>query len=411
MNALALSRVLEENASNGGLASAVSTPGRTVYAYLMNGPGQLVLGRVADPFCGEDEIVLQTEAVSVCSTDVSYFRGHLRSETWPVIPGHEYIGRVVEVGSRLAGAVEIGDRVGYWGQTDFGGLAEYRVIRPLFAHGQEMETSWYTDRNFYDACQAASVIIPPSLPSSRATLIEPLTSVLRSLLVNPPTPGDICVVLGCGPSALLAIQVLDRYLGAGSVLVLDRDDARMRTAMVYGASMAFNAITQADELDDFVRSHHDQYADYVFDGLPNVTDGPSEGRDVRDLAMGLLRPGGQYVVYGATNVPQRINTWMILAKGLRVRATPFDVRVFSMRRSGRVLNIALRLIESGLVDVSPLVTTHVALGDEASVVDAFVNYGAGGAMKTSMLAKMLADKVLPANEPRGVVAGRIGVAA
>jgi threonine dehydrogenase-like Zn-dependent dehydrogenase len=376
----------------------------------MNGPGQLALGQVADPFCGEDEIVLQTEAVSVCSTDVSYFRGHLRSDAWPVIPGHEYVGSVVEVGSRLVGVVQVGDRVGYWGQTDFGGMAEYRVIRPLFADRCGSETTWYTDRNFYDACQAAAVIIPPSLPSSRATLVEPLTSVLRSLLVNPPKPGDVCVVLGCGPSALLAIQVLDRYLGAGSVTVLDRDDARMRTGLVYGASTAFNAITQSDELEGFARTHHDQYADYVFDALPNVTDGPSDGRDVRDLAMGLLRPGGQYIVYGATNIPQRINTWMILSKGLRVRAAPFDVRLFSMRRSGRVLNVALRLIESGLVDVSPLVTTHVALRDEASVVDAFVNYGVGGAMKTSMLAEMLVDEVLPASERCGVGVGRIGVA-
>jgi hypothetical protein len=48
-----------------------------VRAYLMDRPGSMRLSTVADPICGSDEILVATEAVSVCSTDISYFRGHL----------------------------------------------------------------------------------------------------------------------------------------------------------------------------------------------------------------------------------------------------------------------------------------------------------------------------------------------
>ncbi|MFI6151506.1 zinc-binding dehydrogenase [Kitasatospora sp. NPDC051170] len=358
-----------------------------MYAYLMNAPGELERAAVPDLTCGPDEVLLRTEAVSICSTDVSYFRGHLFPEAWPIIPGHEYVGRVVDVGKRLRDDVRTGDRLTYWGQTDFGGMAEYRALRPLFAGRRGVETSWYTERNFYDADQAAAVVLPPGVTSDLASVVEPLTSVLRSLLLNPPRPGDTCVVLGCGPSALLAVQVLHRYLGAGSVTVLDRNAARLSIALDNGASTAFNTETQAPELEAFAHEHHDHYADYVFDALPHVA-APAAGgaKDIREQAMGLLRPGGTYVIYGATAVPQLINTWMILAKGLKLRSTPFDVRLFPMARTASVTNVALRLIETGLVDARPLITTRVALDDEAGVRRAFTEYGAGASMKTSMLA-------------------------
>jgi len=360
-----------------------------MYAYLMTAPGSIERAIVPNPVCQPDEILMSTEAVSICSTDVSYFRGHLFPDTWPIIPGHEYVGRVLEVGKKLRGAVQVGDRVCYWGQTDFGGMAEYRALRPIFPGLHGVETSWYTERNFYDADQAAAVVLPDSLPSDLATIIEPLTSVLRSLLLNPPKPGDTCVVLGCGPSALLAVQVLDRYLGAGSVTVLDQNQERLDLARSYGARSAFNTETESGTLEDFVHEHHDQFADYVFDALPHIGAAKPGQKDIREIAMGLLRPGGDYVVYGATAVPQQINTWMILAKGLKLHATPFDVRLFPMTRSASVSEVALRLIETGLVDARPLLTTRVSLHDEAGVRKAFTDYGQGASMKTSMLASDL----------------------
>lgn len=350
-------------------------------AFVMRGPGLLETDEVPDPVIGRDEILLRTETVSLCSTDVSYFRGHLFPDAWPIVPGHEYVGEVVDVGAHLRGVVEPGQRVCYWGQTDFGGMAEYRAIRPLFCHHTVRETTWYTQRNFYDADQAAAVVLPGTLPGDVATIAEPLTSVLRSILVNPPRPGDICVVLGCGPSAVLAIQVLLRYMGVQSVTVVDRNEYRLKIAAACGAARGFNTMTEAEELEQFVRDNHDQYADYVFDALPHVAvDG--HGKDVRELAMGLLRPGGTYVVYGATGVRQQINTWLILAKGLNVRATPFDVRLFPMARSAHVARIAVNLLESGMVDSAPAVSHRVLFDDTAAVVDSFEQYGAGNRMKT-----------------------------
>ncbi|AXX31847.1 alcohol dehydrogenase catalytic domain-containing protein [Actinosynnema pretiosum subsp. pretiosum] len=351
-------------------------------AYSLLAPGLIDLVEVPEPPCGDDEVLLRTEAVSLCSTDVSYFRGHLRPESWPIVPGHEYVGRAVEVGRSVTG-IAPGDRVVYWGQTDFGGMAEYRAIRPLLPN-QPGETGWYTERGFYDAHQAAAAVVPDGLPSRLATLVEPLTSVLRCLLVNPPKPGDVCVVLGCGPSALLAVQVLRNLMGVGPIVVLDKDSGRIALARTLGADLSFDTSTQSDELDAFVREHHDHFADYVVDALPHVSTDTTR-TDVRESAMGLLRPDGTYVVYGATALPQQISTWHLLAKGLRLLATPFDVRAFPMTRTTHITRTALGLIADSVVDVEPLITDTVAFTDVQGVRAAFTDYGANGGMKSSLL--------------------------
>lgn len=362
----------------------------------MDGPGELRLSSVPDPACSSDEILVATEAVSVCSTDISYFRGHLFPPEWPIVPGHELVGEVVEVGASLSDRVAVGQRVTYWGQTDFDGMAELRSLRPIFAHAPDVrETTWYTERNFYDSDQAAAVVVPATLDATAATIVEPLTSVLRSLLVNPPKPGDACVVLGCGPSAQLAIQVLRRYFGAGTVTALDQVDGRLTSAREHGAQWAFNTVTDHLMLEQLVRDHRDEYADYVFDALPHISS-DGKGNRVREMAMGLLRPGGQYVIYGATAVPQHINTWLVLAKGLHLRATPFDVRLFPMRRSAHVAQVALNLITAGVIEVESVVSDRISFDDDDAVRLAFHNYGATAAMKFSLITSRARDAATPA---------------
>jgi threonine dehydrogenase-like Zn-dependent dehydrogenase len=353
-------------------------------AYVLPGPGQIELADVAEPACWPDQVVLETEAVSICSTDISYFRGHLSPDRWPVIPGHEYVGRVVEVGAEHRGSVRIGDRMTYWGQTDFDGLAEFRSISPLFADGRgPAESTWYTPRGFLDACQAAAVLLPPDMPAAQATLLEPVTSVLRSILLNPPRPGDVAVVLGCGPTGLIATQVLRRCFGVGVMAVLDRDPARLAVATDLGCDLAFDPATEASAVAALAEEHHGAFADYVFDALPFV-DQAGTGGSVRSAAMGLLKAGGSYVIFGATDKPQAFDHWLVLAKGLRVRAAAFDVRAFPMSRTAHVAQVAVNLVTHGLLDVDRLTTGHVSFHDDAAVRGVFRDYGQAGALRTSI---------------------------
>jgi threonine dehydrogenase-like Zn-dependent dehydrogenase len=296
-----------------------------VHSYILQDVEMLGCATTVDPVCGADDAILKIEAVSVCSTDISYYRGHLTPVSWPLIPGHEVVGTVVEVGERSDPRVSVGDRLTYWGQIDFFGLAEYRMITPLLAGVALEEQNWFVQRGFRDASHAAVAHVPSGMPANTATLAEPLTSVLRSLLSCPPKPGDLVVVLGCGPAGLLSIQVLRRLLAAGTIIAMDVDPQRLALATRYGA----DETAQPVDLDGAARPTDPGlgFADYVFDALPHIATS-GRGSGIRTEAMDMLRAGGTYTIYGATSLPQQINTWPVLAKGLTVRAAAFDVGLF-----------------------------------------------------------------------------------
>ncbi|MFD1277684.1 zinc-binding dehydrogenase [Streptomyces kaempferi] len=189
-----------------------------------------------------------------------------------------------------------------------------------------------------------------------------------------------------------------QYFGVRSVTVFDLDDARLARAEAASATTVLNLSRQVPEVEALVAEYEDQCADFVFDALPHVD--AQEGPDARELAMGMLRPGGDYVVYGAAGLPQPISSWMILAKGLRLRATPFDVRAFSMTRSAHVARIALHLVLHGVVDAGSVVTSRLAFEDEAGVRDAFENYGAAGGMKASITTSALPGSPSGRETPR-----------
>ncbi|WP_280395620.1 zinc-dependent alcohol dehydrogenase [Nocardia brasiliensis] len=339
----------------------------------------------ATPECPNDGLLLRTEAVSVCSTDVSYYKGHLTPEQWPIVPGHEYVGRVCAVGKELLGRAEEGQIVAYWGQTDFDGLAQYRAIRPIFPGTDGHETNWYTDRGFVDAHQAAALILPPTSDPSRMTMIEPLTSVMRAVLTNPPNPGDTVVVLGAGPIGLLATQVLVRFFGVADVIVLETDSARRAASLALGASMAYDPDADEWELRKLATKFSGAVADYVLDTLPHI--GPTNSQpDVRAIAMSMLRINGTYVVFGATSIPQNIDTWALLSKGLRITAAPFDVRSFPMARTAHVMKAAFNLLSSNIIDTDLLISDTVEFFDERAVRNVFASYGRGGRLKTVITA-------------------------
>ncbi len=81
-----------------------------------------------------DQVLIAVEACGVCRTDLHVVDGELTDPKLPVVPGHEVIGRVLEVGRAVA-ALKVGDRVGVpwlgWtcGDCDFCRRGEENLCR------------------------------------------------------------------------------------------------------------------------------------------------------------------------------------------------------------------------------------------------------------------------------------------
>jgi propanol-preferring alcohol dehydrogenase len=120
----------------------------------------LRLAEILAPTPGDDEVLLHVNACGICRTDLHVVEGELPVRRSPLIPGHQIVGRVAAIGSRVDGFA-IGDRVGvawlhrtcgvcefclagrenlceramFTGWTVDGGYAEYAVAPAIFTYG------------------------------------------------------------------------------------------------------------------------------------------------------------------------------------------------------------------------------------------------------------------------------------
>jgi len=345
----------------------------TMKAIQLIAPRKTILADMPRPEVPPDGLLMRTRCVSICSTDISFFEGHLFPSEYPVVLGHEYLGQVVEIGPELTADVRVGDRIVYWGQTDYGGFAEYRSLRPIFS-GEVKYDVFDADRNFRDDHRAAAVRVPEDLDDLQASFIEPTTGALRSLLANPPRIGDRVLIMGTGPIGVIAGSVVKRLFAVNSVVSVDANPWRNQHALEHFSERAYLP-------DELIAQVEENTFDYVFDALPTVRVDDEE-KDPRRVAMRKLKPKGRYVLYGASQEMQKFDTWLMLAKGIDITASPFDVTAFPMHHSANVIQVAMQLLRTGIVDGRRLLSTVHPFQDYDGLVKIFENYRSTPHLKT-----------------------------
>ncbi|MFD0744152.1 alcohol dehydrogenase catalytic domain-containing protein [Phytohabitans flavus] len=72
-------------------------------------PGQIAIEKVPDPTPGPRDVVVEVAGCGICGTDLHIMDGEF-APAYPIIPGHEFAGRVVEVGSAVT-ELSVGEQV------------------------------------------------------------------------------------------------------------------------------------------------------------------------------------------------------------------------------------------------------------------------------------------------------------
>src|SRR5262245_52908842 len=129
-------------------------------AWLLNSPGPvdtrpLKLTEVPVPVPGDDEVLLRVDACAICRTDLHVVEGELPVRRSPVIPGHQIVGRITAVGSRVED-FKIGDRVGvaWLARTD--GTCEYCLSGRENLCENAQFTGWSVDGGYAEYAVAAA---------------------------------------------------------------------------------------------------------------------------------------------------------------------------------------------------------------------------------------------------------------
>ncbi len=251
----------------------------------------LSLEDVPRPIPKAGELLIQVEACGVCHSDLHVADGDqppLKAVTKAdLIPGHEVVGRIVELGSGVSG-LSLGDRVGVAWTHATCGTCEPCLEGLENLCRKAVITGVMVDGGFADYMVARASHVLPVPAELGAVEAAPLfcagLTAYRALKNAGVCAGQRVAVFGVGGLGHLAVQ-LARAWGA-EVIALDLDEAKLALARELGASMTLYA-GNADDIKALRKM-----------GGVHVAVVTSAAKAAYDTAFKCLRPGGTLSVVG-----------------------------------------------------------------------------------------------------------------
>lgn len=212
---------------------------KTNVGVVVQAPGEHVVADRGVPALREDEVLVRVAFVGICSTDLEVMNGQLGyykngTAKFPVVPGHEYSGVVLDTG-RLSNGLKCGDKVvgecvvgcgkcEPCGRREYSRCPSRKEVGVLNMDGAYSELLKLPGRYVHK--------LPPNVPLISAALVEPLAVCLKGIRKLSVVPGRSAGVIGAGPLGNLCAQAM-KYKGL-MVAAIDENPSRRRVVGRYG---------------------------------------------------------------------------------------------------------------------------------------------------------------------------------
>lgn len=306
-------------------------------ALVVRKPGELLLEERTPVAAGPRDVLVEPHFVGLCGTDLEIIRGDLDPAytRYPLVLGHEWSGRVLEVGAQVAGLAP-GDPVVVEGIFPCSVCAACRSGRTNLCEN-------YDELGFtLDGAAGPGVTAPAHLvhrladdvPLEAGALVEPAAVVLRALTEIDVPPASRVLVIGDGTVALLAAQLV-RMWSPAAVDMAGKRPEQVDLAHAAGA-------------DRFTVEHPPAEA---YDVVVEAAGGTAAA----EAAFGSAAPGGQVLLLGIAGhgAAAKLLVDDIVNKDLRIRGS------FSYTASAWATTV--RLLNSGSFQPLQLVTHRFGL--------------------------------------------------
>jgi 2-desacetyl-2-hydroxyethyl bacteriochlorophyllide A dehydrogenase len=321
-------------------------------AVQLMGVERLEVNEVPDPTIQQstDAIVRVTHS-AICGADLLPYHGWTPGFEFGTIPGHEFVGEVVEIGDAVT-RTRVGSRVVNTSMVSCGvchfcrrsiptqcekrALFGYSGVYPRLDGGQaELVRIPLADRSLWE--------VPESVSSESAVFIADIlptgfAAIERGGVKNQ----DVVVVLGCGPVGLMAI--LSAVSMCRSVIGVDSIPARRDMAAQLGAL----AVDPGEALETVLELTHGYGADVVVEA--------SGSGAALDSSLHLARPQGVISVVGAHFEPDfPLNNGVMFEKELTL--------VFSVGNPSKDREKLFASIGSGALDPQRIISHTLPMID------------------------------------------------
>jgi L-iditol 2-dehydrogenase len=292
------------------------------------------------PAIGPEDVLVRSRAVGICHSDFELLDGHyIIPVSYPIVPGHEWAGDVVEVGSAVTGLAE-GDAVvgecvvGPDGRDHFGFSIDGADAEYFKARGEWLHK------------------LPPGMSHTVGALVEPFSVAYNAVLAaGGMDASDTVAVMGGGPIGLLT--VIAALANNARVVLVEPQAHRRELATRLGAHTTLDP--SASDFGDAVEAITQGRG---FDVVIEAAGAP------RAMAGALEIAGqGARLVYVGIDVGSRADAQLglIQSKALQIRGVIGSPGVWPK---------TIRFLASGIVDPTPIITATYPLADALEALDA-----------------------------------------
>ncbi|MGW0765251.1 zinc-dependent alcohol dehydrogenase family protein [Streptomyces sp. NPDC002676] len=315
-------------------------------AAVISAPGAVSVETVEDPAPGPREVVVQVAACGLCGTDLHILQGEFAPRL-PVVPGHEFAGEVVALGSEVR-ELSVDDRVAvdpslYCNECHYCRIGRNNLCERYAAIGV---TTSGAAAEYVVAPAANCVKLPEHVRTEDAALIEPLSCAVRGYDVLSAPMASHVLIYGSGTMGLMMLELAKRT-GAATVDVIDINPERLLTARELGCT---NAVASADEVE------RPRGWDVVIDATGNE-------RAIQD-AIGRVARGGTYLQFGVADYAARATIEPYRIYNQEITITGSMAVLHSYER-------AAELFAAGVLDPEVFVSDRLPLSEYAAALERF----------------------------------------
>ncbi len=324
--------------------------------------------RVFDvPEIGPDEFLLKVDLVSICGGDPIEYEGRNVKTTFPLILGHEVVGRIAAIGDVASETygVEVGDRVNVepyiiCGKCRYCLSGNYQLCQNAKIYGVNISCEtpphiWGAYGEYMYGAPGSKVHkIEPGVPDEAAALASVLGNGVRWVRTKARVRfGESVVVMGAGAQGLATI-IAAKEANADPIIVVGREALQLKwdLAVEYGADHLINL----DQVSDPVAAVTELLGGDLADVIVECTGAPS----MMELALDLVRPAGRYVLIGTCGYRQTpLTTDKIVFKELTVYGGLGQA--WDTESAVKIINSRKYAVEKMVTDVFPLEQSQEAL--------------------------------------------------
>src|SRR5580658_1134223 len=314
---------------------------------------------VARPQIGPNDVLIRMQKTAICGTDMHIYHWDAwaqRNVPVPMAVGHEYVGRIVEMGSEVRG-LNVGDRVSGEGHITCGYCRNCRagrrhLCRNTYGVGVNRPGCFAE----YMSLPASNVFkLPAAITDDIASILDPFGNATHTAL-SFNLVGEDVLITGAGPIGIMAVAIA-RFVGARHVVITDVNDYRLGLAKKMGATRAINVARES--LDQTMKDLDMQ------EGFDVGLEMSGNAAALREL-LRTMHHGGSVAILGIPPDETAIDWNQVIFKGLTLKG------IYGREMFETWYKMS-SLLQSGLL-LAPIITHHFGIED---YIQGFETMGSG----------------------------------